>query len=259
MAASAGETAPHLTACADPNNLPFSNEAQQGFENKIMALVARDLGMQLQWVWWAQRRGFVRNTLNQSKCDVWPGIASGVDVAATTDSYYRSTYVFVVRKSSHLRNLTLDDPRLHQLLVGVQMIGNDATNTPPAHAIAARGIVDNVRGYMIYGDYSRPNPPSDIVKAVAQKKIDVALAWGPMAGYFAHESKGAIEIVPVTPNADPRWPMTYSISMGVKRSNQELRNRINDSLRREHSAVETILLRYHVPLVPESAAGMPGS
>jgi len=108
------------------------------------------------YVWWAQRRGYVRNTLNDSKCDVWPGMASGVNLAATTHPYYRSTYVFVTREEASLAHLTLDDPRLKSASIGVQMIGNDSMNTPPAHAIASRGIVANVRGYMVYGTPVNP-------------------------------------------------------------------------------------------------------
>jgi mxaJ protein len=202
-----------LTVCADPNNLPFSNRARAGFENKIVELVAKDLGMRVSYVWWAQRRGYVRNTLNDSACDVWPGMASGVEMAATSRPYYRSSYVFVTRADTNLAHLTLDDPRLRTAQIGVQMIGNDSMNTPPAHAIASRGLVDNVRGYMVYGDYSRANPPAAIIDAVAKRQIDVGLVWGPLAGYFAHLSRTALRIDAVTPATDARWPMAFAISM----------------------------------------------
>ena len=133
-----------LTVCADPNNLPFSNQAGEGFENKIIGFIARELHRPLRYVWWAQRRGYVRNTLNESKCDIRPGVAQGVERLATTRPYYRSSYVFVVRADSHLVDLNLDDPRLRSLSLGVQMVGSDANNTPPAHAIASRGIIENV-------------------------------------------------------------------------------------------------------------------
>ena len=121
-----------ITACEDPNNLPFSNKAGQGFENKLSELIARDLHAKLAYVWWAQRRGYVRNTLGERKCDFWPGIGSNVEMVATTRPYYRSTYMFVTRADKNLTGLTLDDPRLKHLTIGVQMVGNDATNTPPA-------------------------------------------------------------------------------------------------------------------------------
>ncbi len=142
-----------LTACADPNNLPFSNKAGQGFENKLAEMIASDLHAKLKYVWWAQRRGYVRNTLNERACDFWPGVGSNVERLATSRPYYRSAYMFVTRESAGLKGLTLDDPRLKHLKIGVQMVGNDGVNTPPAHALSRRGIVDNVRGYMLYGDY----------------------------------------------------------------------------------------------------------
>ena len=227
---------------------PFSNRAEQGFENKVIALVAKDLGEQVRYVWWAQRRGYVRNTLNDSMCDVWPGMATGVDMAATTRPYYRSTYVFITRTDSNLGHLTLDDPRLRDLAIGVQMIGNDSMNTPPAHAIASRGIIDNVRGYMVYGDCSRDNPPAAIIDAVAHRQISVGLVWGPLAGYFVNRSKVPLRTEPVTPAGDPRWPMTFAISMGVRRGNRELLDQINASLEHEQPRIDAILEAYHVPL-----------
>jgi mxaJ protein len=197
-----------LTVCSDPNNMPFSNRMRQGFENKVIELVAKDLDAEVIYLWWPQRRGFIRKTLDASQCDVWPGIATGIDLAATTTPYYRSTYEFVTRAAAHLDLLTLDDPRLRKERIGVQMIGNDATNTPPAHAIASRGIIGNVRGYMIYGDYGRPNPPASIVDAIGEGKIDIALVWGPVAGYFAHRSRVPLRLDAVTPAGDPRWPMS---------------------------------------------------
>src|SRR3954468_16818085 len=110
-----------LTACADPNNLPFSNEAGEGFENKLAAMIASDLHAKLKYIWWAQRRGYVRNTLNEQQCDFWPGIGSNVEMVATSRPYYRSTYMFVSRASANLKALTLDDPRLRTLKIGVQM------------------------------------------------------------------------------------------------------------------------------------------
>ena len=247
-----------LTVCADPNNLPFSNRARAGFENKIVEAVAKDLGMRVSYVWWAQRRGYVRNTLNDSACDVWPGMASAVDVAATSRPYYRSTYVFVTRADTNLAHLNLDDPRLRSAQIGVQMIGNESMNTPPAHAIASRGLIDNVRGYMVYGDYSRANPPAAIIDAVARRQIDVGLAWGPLAGYFAHLSSIPLRIDAVTPAGDARWPMSFAISMGVRRNNRQLLDRINASLARKQSRIDAILAAYHVPLysTPAASAGL---
>jgi mxaJ protein len=243
-----------LTVCADPNNLPFSNQAHEGFENKIAGLIAKELHRPMEYVWWAQRRGYVRNTLNEAKCDLWPGVATGADRLATTHAYYRSTYVFVARADSNLTGLTLDDPRLRTLSIGVQMVGNDANNTPPAHAIASRGILNNVHGYMLYGNYAQPNPAVNIMSAVEDKDVQVALVWGPLAGYFAHRSKVPLTVYPVTPAASGGWPMTFDISMGVQVRNTELLEQVNAALTRQQPAIDAILRSYGVP---RAEAGTP--
>jgi len=237
-----------LKVCADPNNLPFSNRAGQGFENHLAALIARALHARLDYVWWAQRRGYVRNTLNAHECDLWPGVASSLDMLATSRPYYRSTYVFVTRAADRLEGLNLDDPRLRRLRLGVQMIGDDGANTPPAHALARRSIVTNVRGYMLYGDYRQPNPPVAIVRAVAAGEVDAGLVWGPLAGYFAARSPVGLRLEPVTPWLDDTsWPMIYDISVGVRRSDPELLNEIDRVLTSRAREIDDLLDRYHVP------------
>jgi mxaJ protein len=237
-----------LTVCADPNNLPFSNRAGQGFENQLAELIARELHARLAYVWWAQRRGYVRNTLNERKCDLWPGVASTVDMLATSRPYYRSTYVFVTRAGDHLDGLTLDDPRLRRLRLGVQLVGDDGVNTPPAHALSRRGIVASVRGFMLYGDYRQPNPAAAIVRAVAAGEIDVGLVWGPLAGYFSVRSPVPLQVQPVTPWLDDAsWPMVYDISVGVQRSDTALLNEVDRVLAARHAEIETLLDRYHIP------------
>jgi mxaJ protein len=251
-----GARASTLTVCADPNNLPFSNRAGEGFENKLAELIAHDLGARLEYVWWAQRRGFARSTLGRDACDLWPGIAAGVDTVATTHPYYRSTYVFVTRVDAGLQGLSLDDERLRRLAVGVQMIGNDAMNTPPAHALARRGITGNVRGYMLYGDYGRPNPPAAIIDAVAHGDIDVGLVWGPLAGFFAGSASVPLAVEPVRPQSDgPQWPMTFEICMGVRRGNLALLARLNKLLDTEQPHIRALLRTYAIPTVAVNQTG----
>ncbi|MBV8356890.1 MAG: substrate-binding domain-containing protein [Deltaproteobacteria bacterium] len=239
-----------LRVCADPNNLPFSNSQGQGFENHIAELIAEDLGARVSYTWWAQRRGYVRHTIRAGDCDIWMGVADGVDMLSTTQPYYRSTYVFVTRANRHLNISSLDDPRLRSLLIGVQMVGDDATNTPPAHALARRGIINNVRGYMLYGDYNRPDPQRRIIDAVASGALDIAIVWGPIAGYFATKEPQAINITAVDPGADSEtWPMAFNISMGVKHGNLAFKERIQKALNDKHYAILTVLSAYHVPVV----------
>lgn len=241
-----------LRVCADPNNLPFSNQQGEGFENKIAELIARDLGERVEYTWWAQRRGFFRNTLRAGTCDIVIGVPAAFEMALTTRPYYRSTYVFLSRKDRHLNLTSLDDPSLKKLKIGVQIIGDDFSNAPPAHALGRRNIVGNVRGYTVYGDYSQPNPPARIVDAVAKGDVDVAIVWGPLAGYFAKQSHVPLKVVPVTPQIDqPFLPFVFDISMGVRREDQELRDQIEQVLERRRDEVDRILREYAVPRVDE--------
>jgi mxaJ protein len=239
-----------LRVCADPNNLPYSNQSQQGFENEIASLIARDLNARVAYTWWPQRRGFVRQTLRHGDCDVIIGIPSNFDQALATASYYRSIYVFVSRTDRHLGITSFDDPRLKTLKVAVQMIGNDHVNSPPAHALARRGIINNVAGYTVYGDYRSQAPGRDIVDAVAKGDVDVAVVWGPQAGYFARQQKVALDIVPVSPQIDlPFLPFVFDISMGVRRGDNALREQLDREIERRRDDIERILDRYGVPRV----------
>jgi mxaJ protein len=245
-----------LRVCADPNNLPFSNQRLEGFENKIADLLAQDLGERVEYTWWAQRRGFFRNTLKAGMCDVVIGVPSGFEMALTTKPYYRSTYVFLSRKDRHVDVKSFDDPVLKKLRIGVQIIGDDQSNAPPAHALTRRNIVDNVKGFTLYGDYSQQNPPARIVDAVEKGDIDLAIVWGPLAGYFAKQSRVSMKVVPVSPQIDqPFLPFVFDISMGVRRGDQELRDQIDQFLEKRRPDIEQILKDYRVPGV-EGGSGV---
>lgn len=238
-----------LRVCADPNNLPYSNSRREGFENRIASMVARDLHAQLQYTWWPQRRGFVRNTLKRGDCDVIVGIPSNFELALPTQPYYRSSYVFVSRRDRHLGIASLDDAALKRLRIGVQMIGNDHYNSPPAHALTKRGIV-NVVGYPVYGDYGSDAPARAIVDAVVRGDVDLAVVWGPQAGYFAKREPVALDLVPVQPQIDlPFLPFVFDISMGVRRSDPALRDRLDRELAQRRGEIERILDDYGVPRV----------
>jgi mxaJ protein len=237
-----------LRVCSDPNNLPFSNQRQEGFENRIASLIARDLHADVRYTWWAQRRGFIRNTLKAHACDVIMGLPSAIDMAATTRPYYRSTYVFVSRKDRNLHVGSFDDAILKKLKIGVQIIGDDGADSPPAHALAARGITDNVRGYTVYGDYSKPNPPARIVDAVVNGEVDLAVVWGPLAGYFAKQQRVPLELVPVSPEIDlPFLPFVFDIALGVRREDAGLRQQLDTILERRKPEIDRILASYGVP------------
>jgi mxaJ protein len=253
-----GATAPReLRVCADPNNLPFSNQAKEGFENKLIDLIARDLGASVTYTWWAQRRGNLRETLKAGECDIVPGIGSNVDMAGTTRPYYRSTYVAVTRADRHLDITSFDDPRLKTLKIGVQMIGADGgSNTPPAHALMRRGIVDNVRGYTVYGDYEQPDVQAAILKAVVNGDVDIAFVWGPVAGFYADKQKAPLQLNPVMPHFDgPQLPMMFDISIGTRREDASLRDELETVLDRHQAEIKALLAQYHVPVVEEDEGG----
>ena len=238
-----------LRVCADPNNLPFSDSAGRGFENRIARLLADDLHEPLSYTWWAQRRGFVRNTLRAERCDVVIGIIAGDDQLMTTTPYYRSTYVFVTRRSRKLHLTSLDDPRLHRMRIGIHVIGDDYNSLPPGVALAGRGMVRNVVGYSMYGNYAQPSPPSELIAAVAQGKVDVAIAWGPLAGYYAARSRVPLDVSPVTnPTAGYGIPFSYAIAMGVRKGDTTLLHTLERELHLRRAAIRRILAQYHVPL-----------
>jgi mxaJ protein len=241
-----------LRVCADPNNLPYSNRKLEGFENRLAEMVARDLHASLRYTWWPQHRGFLRNTLKAGTCDVVMGLPSSVELAATTRPYYRSTYVFVYRKDRGIAVKSFDDPVLRKLKIGVQMVGDDGYNSPPAHALANRGIVDNIAGYSVYGDYSQPNPPARIVEAVARGDVDLAVVWGPLAGYFAPRQpspdNAPLELVPVSPQIDrPFLPFVFDMSMGVRRGDDKLHAELDSFIERRQPEIDALLDRYGIP------------
>jgi mxaJ protein len=239
-----------LRVAADPNNLPFSNRARQGFDNALAEMVAKDLRRPLRYVWRPERSGFLRNTLKAGWPDLVLGIPEGLPMVRATQPYYRSTYVFVTRLDRHLDIRSFDDPRLASLRIGVHVIGDDDANLPPAQALAKRGIVTNVVGYRVYGDDSRPNPPAALIDAVARGDVDVGVAWGPLAGYFAHRAAAALVVTPIEPGADgPDTPFVFGVAMGVRRQDAALRDSIDSILTRRAPEIDRLLRRYDVPLV----------
>jgi mxaJ protein len=233
-----------------PTICPSRTRAASRFENRLAALVARELGARVEYTWWAQRRGFFRNTLRAHVCDLVPGVPSSLELVLATRPYYRSTYVFVHRKDAPFRVRSFDDPILKRVRVGVQFVGDDYANTPPAHALAARGVVRNVVGFSVYGNYAEPDPPARIIDALAAGTIDVAVVWGPLAGYFAPRAGVPLAIVPVSPQIDvPFLPFVYDISMGVRRDDPGLRAEVEAVLVRRRATVDSILDAYGVPRV----------
>ncbi|WP_235983341.1 substrate-binding domain-containing protein [Bradyrhizobium australiense] len=257
--ASAAGDAGTLRVCADPNNLPFSNRAGEGFENKLAELVASSLGKNVSYTWWAQRRGFVRHTLKAGDCDLVMGVPAHYDLVETTQPYYRSTYVFVSQTARHLQLDAIDDPQLRTFRIGVHLIGDGGNNTPPAHALGQLGIVERVRGYMVYGDYRERNPPARLIEAVENGEIDVAAAWGPLAGYAAKQSRVPLTVTPIV-GGERFAPQQFQfdIAMGVRKGDHALHDQLNDFITRNGAEINALLAEYGVPLAQDRLSSING-
>lgn len=241
-------TAKPLRVCADPDNLPFSNRAGQGFENRLAEMIAGELGTRVQYAWSGDHRHFLKVTLDAGRCDVVMGIPAQSDRVLTTRPYYRSTYALVYRANAGYDLRSLDDPRLRKLTVGVRAIGDDYNDLPAGSVLAHRGIVRNVVTYNIFSKQGRMNPPARLIDAVADGAIDVAIAWGPLAGYFARRQPVALAVVPLTPT-HTILPLEFSISLGVRKNDGALRAKLDAVLERRRADIHALLARYGVPLL----------
>jgi mxaJ protein len=245
-----------LRVCADPNNMPYSNDQKQGFENRIADLIASDLNMHIEYFWLRQGEKFFRKTLNNGVCDVVMGVPAGFDEADTTRPYYRSTYVFIARKSSGIEISSLDDPRLRSLRIGVHILGDANDNLPPVNALLSRGLVKNLVGYSIFGNLNEKDPPADVVRAVEDGQVDVAVVWGPLGGYFSRQSKVPLVLTPVAEDRlHPEIPFHFDIAIGVRRGDASLKNLLQRELEKRNAEIAGILRDYGVPQVampPES-------
>ena len=249
-----GSGARELRVCADPDNLPLSHENGGGFENRIARLVADEMHAKLSYAWLPLRRGFVRKTMDAGLCDVFIGVPKDFDRVTTTRSYYRSSYVFV--DGPRARGIeAFDDARLRALRVGVQLVGNDLAATPAGHALAMNGYSDNVRGFTIYGE----TPASErMIAAVAAGELDVALVWGPQAGYFVRRSTQPLEIH--VARLDPGIagiPIEFDIAMGVRKGDLALRDELDAIIERRRSDIDAILMVYAVPRTDLRRAEVP--
>lgn len=238
---------PVLRVCADPNNLPFSNTRGEGFENKLAELLAAKIGAKLEYTWWAERKSFIKNSLDAGRCDVVIGVPSSMPSVLMTKPYYRSTYVFVTRHDRNLQLENLGEPRLAEWHIGVHVVGDDYA--PPAAALARRGITKNVTGYSLFGEYGEEDPPRKIVDAVARGDIDVAIVWGPFAGYFAKQETVPLDIVPVSPSTFLALPFTYDISAAVRKGDDALKTQLDNVIETDSAEIRQILDEYGVPQV----------
>lgn len=238
--------------CADADNMPFSNSKQEGFENRIAELIAEDLGKKLSYQFWIDRFGYIRNTINAGRCDVMISTVESNDALLTSKPYYRSGYVFVYRKDSGLNITDWDSPDLRKATIG--LVGQ----TPPSRPLADKGLLNNSVPYRLWRDLTKP--PSWLVDDVVEGKIDVAIVWGPIGGYFAKKSEVPLVVVPA-----PEYETTnihgkeqWNISLAVRKGDKERLAMIQEVLDRRHADIIKILDEYgipHLPVVDEKKKG----
>ena len=244
LISSAAAQGRELRVCADPDNMPFSDRQQRGFENRIADVVASALGAHLTYVWQRMGRGFVREYIDKAQCDLVMGVPANFRPLLTTTPYYRSSYVFVVPARGALHSISLDSPELHRLRIGVQVL--DENYTPPGSALARRGLQNKMVGFDTTGESA-----DSIIRAVASHQVDIAVVWGPLAGYFAKPYHDSLKLVPVEPEVDPPGlPFTFSISMGVRKANVALRDELEKVLVQRGRQIQQILAEYNVPQLP---------
>ena len=247
-----------LRVCADPHNLPGSNTAGEGFENKLAELLAQTWNSKLEYVWWAAPRGMMR-MLNGMYCDVMLEIPTGFDMAGVTRPYYRTAYVIVQRKDASHKITGLDDPALKTMRIGVHLFAADGENTPPAMALSAHGVVGNLIGYPTTyagGQFH----PEDIIKAIIADTIDVAIVWGPIAGYFTKQLGADLLLTPVADDTLTRIPFAYSMGFATRNREHEFRDSLQRFLDTKGPAIRNILEQYGIPMLPLSAdSGQAGS
>ncbi|WP_072396284.1 quinoprotein dehydrogenase-associated putative ABC transporter substrate-binding protein [Hyphomicrobium sp. CS1GBMeth3] len=235
-----------LRVCADPDNLPYSHQNGQGFENELMRLIGREIGADIKFVWMYQWRGFVRKTLRSGVCDVIPGMAVGTERARLTRPYYTSSYAFVTRTGK--RQIRSFAELSNDMKIGVQLVGDDGINTPPVEELAARGINAHVKGYMVWGQSPpRGAPLESIMRAVADGTVEVAIVWGPQAGYFATREDKPLTVASVPTSDKTVQPMRFEIAMGVRKNDVALAAELDAALAKLKPEIDALLDSYDVP------------
>jgi quinoprotein dehydrogenase-associated probable ABC transporter substrate-binding protein len=234
-----------LRVCADPSDLPLSDKAGEGFENKIAALLAQHLDRELQYTWFPMAMGFVRQTLTAVRCDVIIGYAQGDELVLNTNAYYTSAYVIVAPADSDLREVTsLEDPRLKGRKIGY------IANTPPGTHLARQGMIPDAVSYDLMVDTRLYHPNEDMLADLAAGKLDAALMWGPIGGPLARAYGDRLVVTPLLGETQtPR--LFYRITMGVRPGEDRWKRQLNSAIRELQPQIDAILADYGVPLLTD--------
>ncbi|MFL6304564.1 MAG: quinoprotein dehydrogenase-associated putative ABC transporter substrate-binding protein [Candidatus Sulfotelmatobacter sp.] len=239
-----------LRICADPDNLPFSDQAGRGFDNRIAALVARDVGREPLFIPARSRRGFLREQFNKGACDLLTGVPLGMRGVLTTRPYYRSTYLFITPAREHLQIASFQDPHLNGRRIGLQILEEDYS--PPSLPLIRNGHAAQLVGFDAFG-----RGGNEIIRAVADGRVDIAVVWGPVAGYFAGRQHVPLTLMPVAPAVDSSGvPLAYSIAFAVHRNDGALRDALNASFVRLEPQIQKVLAAYHVPTLPQTRGAL---
>jgi len=235
-----------LRVCADPRNMPFSNEKGEGFENKIAELFAEKLQKKLDYAYYPGATGFVRNTLGSHRCDVIMGFPQGDDLAQGTNPYYRTAYALIVRQGSGLEDATtLEDPRLKDKHIGI------VAGTPPATDMVVDGLMANAKSYPLMIDTRVDSSAEAMINDLTSGNIDAGILWGPMAGFYAKKANPTLHVTPlVKERTGPR--LVYRVGMGVRAADQNWKRQLNRLIQENQAAVNKILLDFGVPLLDEN-------
>ena len=244
MAADQPEAVDHsaLRVCSDPGNMPFSNVKGEGFENKIAELLAAKLGIPVRYTWFPQATGFLRSTLRARRCDLVIGMVSGAELVLSTNPYYHSTYVMVTRKADGITADRLDDPSLKSLKIGL------IAGTPPASVVMRNGMMANARPYDLMVDTRYDSPSRRMIQDLVAGKVDVALLWGPLGGYFAAEQGDLLTVTPLV-HESKSSRMDYYIAMGVRPGETHWKSDIDKLIAENKDQLTAILREYHVPML----------
>jgi mxaJ protein len=247
-----------LAVCADPGNLPYSSSKLDGFENRIAALLATDLHRTLRYAWAPQRRNFFSRTLLAGACDVVISVPASLPASlpsvATTRPWFTSTYVAVTRAADNRHFAGFDDAWLKSARIGLQLISGGDVNTPPAMALARRGITNNITGFSPW-DSADDAPQAKIIDAVAHGEIDVALVWGPFGGYFARPYGDALKLEAVTVDpASPGLAFTFPMAAAVRSADTALKVTLQAAFDRNAARIAAILKDYNIPIIEQSPA-----
>jgi quinoprotein dehydrogenase-associated probable ABC transporter substrate-binding protein len=235
-----------LRVCSDPHNLPFSNEAGEGFENKIAAVIAEELKVPVEYTWFPMSTGFVRMTLLSRRCDVIVGYAQGDELVLNTNAYYRSIYALVYKSSKDLDGVdSLADPKLKGKRIGL------VANTPPGMLFVKHGLMAKVKSYPLVVDTRFDSSAEMMAKDIRSGEVDAGVLWGPFAGYYAKNGGEALTVKPLALDPDVSTKMSYGVTLGVRPSDTDWKRQLNTILVKRRADIEKILLSFGVPLLDD--------